>query len=244
MHRAFSLMLKSDAAQFHNMARAKFGAVVTDIRGKLGGHVFQGNGFTTSIRTGYSGKGGLPARSSVFTSMNNDIDELWAALSDTQKNAWDSLATQYPIIDNFANQNFLTGRNLHRRNYTAFFSSGQTGTIDPSVAVGDLPSSNLEHVQFNFSNEDIDVQFAFDRFSQAVIVYGQPVTKFGLSIQAEKLPFIYGENDETPQDDLLWDAFFAKYPDFQENSPCQFAVVQVNQYGFSSFRKTVYGIFV
>lgn len=230
--------------QLLDMAIAKFGAVVTDIRGKIGGHVFQGNGFTTSMRTGYSGKGGLNARNNIFDSMNADIAVLWNGLSSAVKDQWQVLAQQYPIQDNFGNQNFLTGRNLHRRNYTAFFSSGQTGTIDPSVAIGDLPSSNLEHVQFDFSNSEIDVQFAFDRFSQAIIVYGQPVLKFGLSIQAAKLPFIYGENDETPQDDLLWDAFFAKYPDFQENSPCQFAVVQVNQYGFPSFRKTVYGTFV
>lgn len=225
------------------MAIAKFGAIVTDIRGKLGGHVFQGNGFTTSIRTGYSGKGGIGERNEIYRSMNSDIDNLWLALSETDKNNWQILANQYPIQNSLGDQDIITGRNFHRRNYTAFFSSGQTGVINPGIAIGDLPSSQLEHVEFNFANSELDVQFAFDRFSQAIIIYALPVDKFSLSIQAKKLPFLYGENDETPQDDLLWDAFFTKYPDFQEGSPCQFGVVQVNRFGFATFRKTVYGTF-
>lgn len=225
------------------MAKAKFGAVVTDVRGKLGGHVFQGNGFTTSLRTGYSGKGGIGSRNVIYNSLNKDIDSLWHGLSVTVQGQWRALAAQYPVQDDFGNQVILTGRNFHRRNYTAFFSSAQTGNIDPSLAIGDLPSSSLEHVEFNFAAEEIDVQFEFDRFSQAIIIYALPVSKFNLSIQAAKLPFIYGENDETPQDDLLWTAFFAKYPDFQENDPCQFGVVQVNEFGFKSYVKNIYGIF-
>lgn len=226
------------------MATIKFGAIAVDVRGKLGGHVFQGNGFTTSLRTGYSGKGGLANRNIIYGSMNSDIDALWNSLSQSDKDAWGTLASQYPIQDNFGNQNILTGRNFHRRNYTAFFTSAQTGTIDPTVAIGDLPSSSLELVEFNFSTNEINVQFLDDRFSEAVIVYALPVSSYNLAIQPAKLPFLYGEHDETPQDDDLWDAFFAKYPDFQEGDPCQFGVVQVNEYGFKSFRKVIYGTFV
>jgi len=228
----------------YKMAIAKFGAIVTDVRGKLGGHVFQGNGFTTSIRTGYSGKGGITARNKEFDSQKITIDNLWSNLSISDKNDWQVLASQNPVRSTFADLEVLTARSFHLRNYTHFFASGQTGTIDPKAAVNDLPSSELEHAQFNFTNEDIDIQFKFDRFSIATIVYAKPVLKFNLSIQAAKLPFIYGEEDETPQDDLLWDAFFAKYPDFTENSPCQFGVRQVNEYGFSTFVKTIYATFV
>jgi len=226
------------------MALVKFGALVTDVRGKLGGHVFQGNGFSNSLRTNFNGKGGFEKLADVYKGVNAEINTLWLALSESQKLDWDSLASQYPVQNKLGDQEILTGRNFHRRLYTNFFASGQQGTIDPSVAIGDLPSSNLQHVQFDFNNQEIDVQFEFDRFSKAVIIYAKPVLKFGLSIQAAKIPFIYGQPDETPQDDLLWDAFFAKYPDFQEGSPCWFAVVQVNEYGFASFRKTVYATFV
>lgn len=226
------------------MAKAKFGSIVTDVRGKLGGHVFQGNGFTTSLRTGYSGKGGIRHRSDIYKSMNGVIDSLWNDLSSADQNQWRILATLYPIPDNFGNEAFLSAQNLHRRNYTYFFASGQTGVINPYTAISDLPSSNLHYVEFNFSTQEIDVQFAFDRFSQAIIVYALPVSGFNVSFSPDKTPFLYGENDETPQDDLLWDAFFAKYPDFQENDPCHFGVVQVNEFGFSSFKKMIYGNFV
>lgn len=226
------------------MAVAKFGAIVTDVHGKLGGHVFQGNGFTTSVRTGYSGRGGFSSRSQVFEGINSVIDQDYNTLSAADKLAWDLLASKHPVKGTFGNNLYISGRNLYRRNYTAFYASGQTGVINPTVAIGDLPSSNLEHVQFKYSLQEIDVQFAFDRFSKAIIVYALPVAKFGLSIQPLKLPFIYGENDETPQDDLLWNAFFSRYPGHQEGAPCQFGIVQVNEYGFKSFVKTIYSTYV
>lgn len=226
------------------MAIARFGAIVTDVRGKVGGHVFQGNGLTTSMRTNFNAKGGFQNQSAIFKGLNFELQKEYQALSAADKNQWQVLAQQYPLKDVFGGQKFLTGRNLFLRNYSYFIASGQTGTIDPYTAIGDLPSSELQHVDFDFSNQEIDVQFVNDRFSQAVIVYALPVSKYGLSIQPNKLPFLYGENDETPQDDLLWDAFFAKYPEFGEGDPCQFGVVQVNEFGFASFKKTIYGTYV
>jgi len=225
------------------MARAKFGAIVTDVRGKLGGHVFQGNGFTTSVRTGYSGKGGFAFRNTLFAEMNSTINEDYSNLSNQAKADWDLLASKHPISDNFGDYIYLTGQNLYRRNYTAFYSSGQTGTIDPNTANGVLPSSELQFVLLKFAIQEIEVQFQNDRFSDAIIVYGRPVSRFGLAIQTPKLPFIYGEQDETPDPNLLWDAFFAQYPDFQQGDACQFGVVQVNEFGFQTFRKVIYGTF-
>jgi len=226
------------------MAKAKFGALVTDMRGKIGGHVFQGNGFTTSVRTGYSGKGGFAFRNVLFKEINTDIDHNYRDLTTTQKQDWDLLASKYPIADNFGDFIYLTGQNLYRRNYTAFYSSGQSGTIDPATAVSVLPSSELQFVAFNYAFQEIEVQFQNDRFSDAIIVYGRPVSRFGLAIKTAKLPFIYGEQDETPDPNLLWDAFFAQYPAFQQGGACQFGVVQVNEFGFQTFRKVIYGTFV
>lgn len=226
------------------MARAKFGAVVTAMKGKIGGHVFSGNELNATVRTNKFGKGGVQFRNAIYQNLNSVLNEQYTALSENDKSNWVQFAVSNPIIGAFGDLEVLSGRNMYVRHYTAFLSSGQTGTIDPTVAVNDLPSSSLEHVQFNFSNQELDVQFEFDRFSTACIVYARPVPKFGLTIDPKKLPFLYGEADETPQDDLLWDAFFAKYPDFQEGSPCQFGIAQVNQYGFKSFIKVTYGSFV
>jgi len=225
------------------MATAKFGALVTDVRGKLAGHVFQGNGFTTSLRTGYSGRGGFRFRDPLFADMNNEIDLAYAEISEQEKSDWNLLALAHPIPNNFGDFFALSGQNIYRRNYTALYSSGQTGVIDPVTAIGILPSSELEFVKFDFTLLEIDVQFVNDRFSSGIIVYGRPVARFGLAIDSEKLPFIYGEADETPSDNLLWDAFFLKYPNFLEGSACQFGVVQVNEFGFQTFKKVVYGTF-
>lgn len=225
------------------MAKAKFGSIVTDVRGKLGGHVFQGNGFSTSLRTNYSGKGGLEQRANLFKEKLPAIQDAWLNESSSVQEAWALLARQNPLLGTFNNWVFLSAKNMYIRHYMAYFGAGFTGTIDIANAVNDLPSSNLQHVEFNFSTQEIDVQFAFDRFSDATSIYAKPVNDASLKIHADKLPWIYGEVDETPQDDLLWDAFFAKYPNVQEGDPVQFGVKQVNQYGFQSFVKTVYGTY-
>lgn len=226
------------------MAIAKFGAIVTDVRGKLGGHVFQGNRFVTSVRTGYSGKGGVQNRASIFQDISKNIRTQWLAEPQNVKNEWGNLANKNPIIGTFGNKEILSPLNMYVRHYTAYYGSNQLGTIDVFNAINDLPQSSLEHVEFNPALQDIDVQFVNDLFSAAVMVYALPVPRSNVKIDGNRLPWIYGVKDETPQDDALWIAFFQKYPNYVMGNPVQFGLVQVNIYGFKSFKKTIYATFV
>lgn len=75
------------------MARIQLGALITDIRGKLGGHVFKQNNGGLTIQT-KAGKGqnfnGNPVAKKNKAELIDAIAKGWRALNDTDKLAFDS----------------------------------------------------------------------------------------------------------------------------------------------------------
>jgi len=226
------------------MAKCKFGAIVTDMRGKLGGHVLQGNGFANTIRTGYSGKGGIDKIAPSFKNMVSIINKNWLSLSDVQKQEWHELALELPIKDILGDQLFLTGQNFHRRNYTAFYATNQTGVIDPTAMANALDSDGLQSMSFNLALGTISLTLSNDRVSPAYMFYGRLVNNAKTRIQPEKLRFFVGVNNPFPDGSLIYDAFINVFRTYVPGQAVQFGVAQVNEFGYKSFVKTVYATYV
>jgi len=226
------------------MALVKFGAIVTDMRGKLGGHVIQGNGFSNSLRTGYSGKGGMRTINQVFQDIVPIINNNWRSLSQIEKNNWQILANKHPIPNILGDQIILSGQNLHRRNYTTFFASGQTGIIDPTLAIGEIPSDELRAMEFWPSPPGIQMELNFDITSPAYLFYAKLVSNQNTKIQPLKLRFFYGAFTPEPEQEDIYAAFIATFPDYIQGQDVQFGVSQVNEFGFKTFVKTVYGVYI
>jgi len=226
------------------MAVCKFGAIVTDMRGKLGGHVMQGNGFSNSMRTGYSGKGGMSTINQVFKDIVPIINNDWRSLSQIQKNNWQILANKHPIPNVLGDQIVLSGQNLHRRNYTSFFASGQTGIIDPTTAIGDINSDELRAMEIDLATPGIQMELNFDRSSPAYLFYAKLVSNKNTKIQPLKLRFFYGAFTPEPEQEDIYAAFIATFPNYVPGQDVQFGVSQVNEFGFKTFIKTVYGVYI
>lgn len=224
------------------MAQVKFGAIVTDIRGKVGGHVFQGNGLTTTMRTGYAGPGQFPSRNQQFQTMNFKIDEMWRDLSKADKDAWNVLARQLPRQDNFGDQNFLTGQNLHRRNYTAFFGSGQTGTIDPTIAIPDIVTRLVFYFMISLTLDRIIITYQDFNVPVASMLYALPVPNRRQAIDPKRLPYINSWLGNSQNEEQSYKNLVARFPGFQLGQDVQFGLKFVNQYGFSQFKQIQYNI--
>lgn len=95
--------------------KIKFGAIVTDGRKKLGGHVFSKNRYGNYVRTN-----GIPtnpqtvfqqeqrARLSIFS-------EGWSGLTEAQRRGWNDAVDNFKRTDVFGDLKKPTGKNLYTR---------------------------------------------------------------------------------------------------------------------------------
>lgn len=95
--------------------KAKFGMVVTDGRGKIGGHVASKNRAGSYFRTKVSPVN--PQSSSQLTSRNRltTFSQAWSGLTQAQRDAWNAAVSDYARTDVFGDLRNPTGFNLFQR---------------------------------------------------------------------------------------------------------------------------------
>lgn len=92
--------------------KVKFGMMITDGLGKLGGHVVQRNAYGLFARTYV-----VPANPQTLFQQDRraiveDRIRQWPLLTDAQRAAWQALTADYPRTDGLGNSYFMTGQNL------------------------------------------------------------------------------------------------------------------------------------
>ena len=83
------------------MAQVQFGALVTDIKGKIGGTTFKGNYSAASMQNIVK-----PFRkSTVFNQVQKsrlaNVAGTWKTLTEEEKTAWNAIALTWPFVNCF-----------------------------------------------------------------------------------------------------------------------------------------------
>lgn len=233
------------------MALAKFGAIVTDVRGKLGGHVFQGNGFTTSLRTYSKTKGtiGKYRRTEVIGSQSaleahNVVRAEWQALSDAERQQWGVLANQFLLPNKFGDNVALSGFALFTRNITALYYSKKSTSVDPFAATNVVPSVPLLSVELDIPGQTLTFDYDSSALTYGKIIYVQRATSFNQRIYPSKLLYLQGvaSFDFSPFFSYL--SLLQQFFSLEVGEPLQFGMVVVNDFGFYTFKKTTYVTYV
>ncbi len=98
------------------MAKIKFGAVITDSRGSIGGITFSKNRFGAVARRLTIPTGRLSNRATRVRSRQASFARRWGSvLTLVQRNAWITLAGLNPVTDVFGNAHALSGMQLYCR---------------------------------------------------------------------------------------------------------------------------------
>lgn len=98
------------------MAKVKFGAVISDTRGSVGGVTFSKARSGAVIRAASVPRKQQTAFTQVIRSNLSNLAKRWfATLTQVQRNAWIALAAANPVIDVFGNTHVLTGQQFYVR---------------------------------------------------------------------------------------------------------------------------------
>lgn len=106
------------------MARVQYGVIVTELKGKVAGQVFQkGNGANVLRNKGYA-QGRSSTRRSAAVSRMVSVSSLWRSVTPTQYDSWVGLAVTWPFTDKFGVVYYSTAYQVFIAYNTALLSMG------------------------------------------------------------------------------------------------------------------------
>lgn len=94
------------------MSKIKWGAIVVDGRGKLGGHVFTKTRSGATMRTKVTPVNPQSSAQAAARSRLGGNSMAWGSLTEAQRESWNSLASETGKTNVFGDQYFPTGKNL------------------------------------------------------------------------------------------------------------------------------------
>lgn len=149
------------------MAKLKFGMVVTEASGKLGGHVFARNRGGAYARTKVTPVNPQTQTQQLARAVLTNFSQEWRSLTDAQRAAWNGAVADFAKTDIFGDLRNPTGKNLYvRLNVNISIAGGTPISVPPlpsdvttflpqsaTIAVG--PSNFL--VAFSGSDANMEI---------------------------------------------------------------------------------------
>lgn len=118
------------------MSKIKMGMIVTDIRNKLGGHVFSKNRAGGIVRTKVTPTNPQTGSQAGVRNLFSNLSQAWRSLTQAQRDAWNAAVGDYQRTDIFGDLRSPSGINLFQRLNNVLMSVGEA-----MLTVPPLPSA-------------------------------------------------------------------------------------------------------
>lgn len=125
--------------------KMKFGAIVTDGRGKIGGHVASKNRGGAYLRTKVTPVNGQTTAQTSIRNRFTTLSQAWRDLTAEQRDAWNAAVADYARTDIFGDLHQPTGFNLYQRLNNNLVTIGEAAIDTPPLpsAVGEVTAVSL-----------------------------------------------------------------------------------------------------
>jgi hypothetical protein len=118
------------------MAKSLFGALIVDMRNKLGGHVLSKNKAGSFIRRKVSPSQPQTGAQSKIRSIMTELSRAWGGvLNDGQRAAWKAFGDLHPVTDVFGQAVKLTGEQMYCRLNNVILFLGGVRIDDPPLSL-------------------------------------------------------------------------------------------------------------
>lgn len=116
------------------MASVQYGAIITDLKGKIGGQVFQNGNVAKVLRNkGYRAGTSSLARQAANRGLVSQTTA-WRALSSANKTLWETYAPTWSFTDKYGNSYIGTGYQVFVAYNSGLISMGLNTVDSPAVA--------------------------------------------------------------------------------------------------------------
>jgi hypothetical protein len=168
------------------MAKIKFGMMMTDASGKLGGQVFSKNRGGSYVRTKVTPTNPQTTAQMLIRGIFASISSAWSSLTEAQRNSWNGFVQDYARTDVFGDLRNPSGKALFQRlNQNLEVSEQAQLLVCPSPA--EVPFANLTSASADVSDASFDVDYAGNTTGSKVVVWATPSMSQGTKFIKNKL---------------------------------------------------------
>lgn len=153
------------------MAKIKFGMMMTDARGKLGGQVFSKNRSGAYVRTKVTPVNPRTATQQANRALLGNLSSGWSGLDDTQRSAWNGVTESWQKTNVFGDLTKPTGKNLFtslNKNAISAFPTNELMVLPPAK-VEFLPMAIVSAL-FNNTTGSLTINLSGDGLSGTTYV--------------------------------------------------------------------------
>ena len=172
------------------MAKIKFGMMMTDARGKLGGQVFSKNRSGAYIRTKVTPTNPQSSFQSSVRQSFGAFSQAWSGLTNAQRTAWDEAVSQWSTTDIFGDLKNPTGKNLYLRLNQQAAQAG-LASFDAVPAKAEMIEGIITAAVYSISGSTLTLTGLNSSGSGSFILSTTPILSQGTSFVKNKLRDIY-----------------------------------------------------
>ena len=195
------------------MSKIKWGAIVVDGRGKLGGHVFTKTKSGATMRTKVTPVNPQTAAQASARSRLGGNSQAWAGLSEEQRSSWNALASETSKTNIFGDQYFPSGKNLFTSVNNNLIMLGSASVVNaPTFA--ELPFITLMEATVDISTREINLQIEFTGSSLGnalIIEASKPSSPGKYNFEGSFRQVIVMSAGAPPAPTALWDFYTEKF---------------------------------
>lgn len=215
------------------MARVKFGAIVTDMRGKLGGHLFQKGNQSRVLKTGAS------PRRSISTFVQTEqarilaLQNSWNAKTTAERIQWGVIAGEFPAKNVFNDQLILTGYQLFMKNGTNFLRAGFSLPLNVSAKNFEVSSISLTSFSVNTIAGTISMVLSGTASPSRIILLAQVLRRGSSKVVLKKFVRFSATTAGIVDSAPLYNTLVSRVGSITTSTPLLMGVQLVNSFGVS-----------
>lgn len=192
------------------MAKIKFGMMMTDASGKLGGQVFSKNRGGSYVRTKTTPSNPQTVAQMAIRGIFASISSTWSELTQSNRDSFNNFVGDYARTDIFGDARNPSGKSLFQRLNQNLEISGQT-QITTCVSPSDVPFAGLISAVADLSNTEFFIDTNNDTGGSKIVVWATPPMSQGTKFVKNKLRQLAVFDGDNATSVNVWVKYIAKY---------------------------------
>jgi len=190
--------------------KIKWGALVVDGRGKIGGHVASKNKAGNYLRTKTTPTNPQTSAQTSARALFGSISQQWSGLSDAVRLGWNEAVAEWQKTDIFGDLKQVSGKALFQRLNNQAQSAGYPA-VTSAPAKAEMVSGVISVVDFQTGSQAIDLTGAYSGSGARLVISATPVLSDGTTFVKNKLRQIITQLGSTYDSGAVYNAYADKF---------------------------------
>lgn len=190
--------------------KIKWGALVVDGRGKIGGQVASKNKAGAYLRTKVTPTNPQTVYQTVVRQLFATISQQWSGLTDSVRAGWNSAVTEWATTDIFGDLKQPSGKALFQRLNNQAQSSGYPA-VTSAPAKAEMVEGVITSATFTTITGDLNISGLYSGPDARFMLFASGNVSAGTTFVKNKMRNIYNDTGDNYGETDAQDAYIAKF---------------------------------